>query len=375
MVSVIPSSRRAARTFEDEEGFKLQPDPSTPTELWEAAMREKGRREQQRRRMVNWRRLKKEKKAEMLQERRILEKELQLRVREARVARDQMQVGSISEAYRQSLVECAALTSENMALREAIQHQATTKNRLQQEAQEFLEQLRPVDSTQTIEMLALHGEAEWRVQFPNNEPYFYFTPFTKAEYGDILERSDFADRHPCIATVGKILGWTVHFNPLTENAPGESFMARARFTRRLRCSLDESWRILPRLDKNLWPVLVTPRSWELTQSGDMFCQVLQDFSENGHVDWREDKYILTIGDSQANARNRDVEGPRDDVQWVLEGGVCITITEMDESTIDVVFDQWAGCLSEKHGRRLYIDWIKFPVDLEQYIVPARLLGL
>lgn len=90
---------------------------------------------------------------------------------------------------------------------------------------------------------------------------------------------------------------------------------------------------------------------------------------------RDDKYILTIGDSQANARNRDVEGPQKDVQWVLEGGICTTITEVDESTIDVVCEQWAGCLSEQHGRELYIDWIRFPVCLEQNVSPARLLCL
>ncbi|GMF40254.1 unnamed protein product [Phytophthora fragariaefolia] len=62
-----------------------------------------------------------------------------------------------------------------------------------------------------------------------------------------------------------------------------------------------------------------------------------------------------------------------DVKWVLEGGICITIFEVDETTIDVEFDQWAGYVSESHGRELYTDCIKFPVGLGQCISPTRLL--
>lgn len=57
-----------------------------------------------------------------------------------------MHVGSKGDAYRQSLVDCAALTSENMALREALERQTSIKARLKRETEEFLEQLRPVDS-------------------------------------------------------------------------------------------------------------------------------------------------------------------------------------------------------------------------------------
>ncbi|KAE8967936.1 hypothetical protein PF010_g28581 [Phytophthora fragariae] len=310
-------------------------------------MREKWRPEHQRRRMVNWRLVKKATRLEMLQERRVLEQELQHHVMEVRVKLDGMHVGSKGDAYHQSLVECAALTSENTALREALERQTSIKARLQRETDEFLEQLRPVDSPLLPPTLSSHNKAARCVQLPKNESSFYFTPFTKVEYDAILSRNEFADSPPCTATIGKILGWTVHYSPLTPTAPGGSLTARARFTRRLRCSLNESWGILPRLGKKLWPVLVTPRSWGLTQTGDTFCQVLQDFSQNGHVmvcnlpgevslrylvlarhrrqtrsdGKREDTYTMTIGDSQANTRNRDVEGSSDDIQWVLEGGI------------------------------------------------------
>ncbi|GMF65394.1 unnamed protein product [Phytophthora lilii] len=82
---------------------------------------------------------------------------------------------------------------------------------------------------------------------------------------------------------------------------------------------------------------------------------------------------MTIADSAANARNREAEGPQSDVQWILEGGMYMTAVEVDDTAIDVVFDQWAECLSEKYGCELYIDWIRFPVATEQHVSPARLL--
>lgn len=203
MVSVISSSRRVmaqARAVQGKE-TELLPDPTTPSQIWEDAMREKRRREQQRQRMVNWRRLKKEKMADMLYERRVLEKELQLQVMEARVRLDRMQVGSLATAYRQSLVECAALTSENIALREAIEHQTSIKTQLERETDAFLGQLRPVDPPPSLS----NDETGWCVQFPNNEPSLYFTPFTRAEFEAIVSRNDIAVSHPALQRSGRFL--------------------------------------------------------------------------------------------------------------------------------------------------------------------------
>ncbi|ETI46491.1 hypothetical protein F443_09120 [Phytophthora nicotianae P1569] len=46
--------------------------------------------------------------------------------------------------------------------------------------------------------------------------------------------------------------------------------------------------------------------------------------------------------------------------------------EVGESTINVVYDLWDGCLSEVHDRELFIDWIKFAVQLEECVSPARI---
>ncbi|ETM46290.1 hypothetical protein L914_08809 [Phytophthora nicotianae] len=287
--------------------------------------------------------------------------------------------------------------SENVALKEAIEDKLKVKAQLERETQEFLDQIRSNEPP----VLARRDDDGWCVQLPNGAPSFYFSPFTWEEFDDILKNNDvvYAERHPCTATVGKILGWTVDYAPLVRNEAGTSFVAHARFTRRLRCSLDKAHRILPHLDKNVWPVLVTPRSWGCAQIGSICYQPLQNFNENAlimvgnipgevHLRYivlarhtreqrpdgrRVDKYILTVADSAANLRNRQAEGEQENVKWVLQGGTYMTITEVDESTIDVVFDQWAECLNEVHGRELYIDWIRFPVGMEQAVSPARLL--
>ncbi|EGZ18874.1 hypothetical protein PHYSODRAFT_315376 [Phytophthora sojae] len=364
-------------------------------------MREQWRREQQRARMIKWRKQKKERGASMQQERLRLEKELEHRVLEARMRSDLNPEQSLGDAFRQVTIECAALQRENLALKEAIALQSKFERVLRLEGQEF-GAFSSQNSSQDAEETPRHGDEDgWRVSFPNNEPSFHFSPFSKAEFDGILCHSDIAygERHPCTATVGKILGWTVDYVPLTRNEAGTSFVAHATFTRRLHCSLDVSEMILPRMEKKLWPVLVAPRSWGRVQTGETSVQVLQNFHQDalvivcnipGEVNLRYlalaqhsrerrsdgkrvDKYIMTIADSTANTRNR--AGARQDVQWILEGGATTVLTEVDESTVDVAYNQWGTCLSEAHGRELYIEWVRFVEKLEQIVSPARLLKL
>ncbi|KAH7485265.1 uncharacterized protein KRP23_4319 [Phytophthora ramorum] len=403
MVSVI-SSPSSADGHEACAATKNKKDPAS-NELWAAVMREEWRREQQRRRMVRWRQQKKESVASMLQERRVLEKKLYQRLVEARVSADGVVPRTIDEAFRLSTIELASLERENLVLKDTIRQRMKFENMLDHDTREILapekQQTSPPKALTKVKSVPqIAGKTGWSVQFPSGVPSFYFTPFTREEYDSILDNNDsaYAQRHPCTSTVGKILGWTVNYAPLTPNADG-TFMAHARFTRRVCCSLDMAERILPRMDKNLWPVLVTPRSWGRVQSGQTHCQVLQNISKNAHImvtnipgevnlryialarhtrgrspeGRRVDKYVITIGDSAMNTLNREAEGAQEDVEWILEGGTYITITEVDDETIDVEFDQWAGCLSKMHGRELYIDWVRFPFGLEQCVSSVRLL--
>ncbi|KAF4032607.1 hypothetical protein GN244_ATG15539 [Phytophthora infestans] len=337
--------------FPKKNNTKQENCKSTPMELFESAMREEMRREQQRRRMIKWRKQKKDKKTNMVDERRRLEKELQRHVLQARIALNNATIRSAAEAYRHVSVERAALMSENVALREAIEKKITVQEHVGRESQEFLDQLHTEESSD----LAQSGGDGRRVQLANGAPSFYFSPFTREEFDNVFKDNvvTYAERHPCTATVGKILGWTVDYAPLVRNKAGTFFVAHARFTRRLRCNLDDSYRILLNLEKNVWPELVTPRSWGCSQTGSNWYQPLQSFDEKAlvmvgnipgdvHLRYlvaarhsrerrsdgkRVDKYIMTIAESAASLRNRQAEGEQKNMRWVLQGGTYVTITE------------------------------------------------
>ncbi|KAE9009189.1 hypothetical protein PR001_g14979 [Phytophthora rubi] len=368
---------------------KTDKDP-TPDALWEAVVQEQWRREQQRQRMVRWRQQKKKKATDMVLERRRLEKELQRRVLKARMVTDGVTPESFEEALRLMMIERAALTREKLVLLETIAEHVKFQTVLDNDAQELM-RVFCKDSTPTTAVVTepktnavplLQDEGGWRVTFPNGESSFHFQPFSPEEFEGLTKRNDVVHtkEYPSTAVVGVMFGWKVEYAPLTRNPAGTAFVAHARFTRRVRCSIDCTAKILPRLDKSLWPKPVAPKSWGLVQTGSFSCQVLQQFHKNAHAmvcnipgevnlrylalaqhtrglrsdGRRMDKYMLDIVDTKANARNREAEGSQDNVQWILEGGVCTTITEADSNTVDVVYDHWAGCLSEVHGRKLSV---------------------
>ncbi|KAG7397080.1 hypothetical protein PHYBOEH_001294 [Phytophthora boehmeriae] len=88
---------------------------------------------------------------------------------------------------------------------------------------------------------------------------------------------------------------------------------------------------------------------------------------------RVDTYTLLVEDSEANKRHREAEGPQQNVQWITEGKTYMTLTEIDDTTIDVVYDQSAEWLYELRGQVPYIDWIRYAVQVEQLVVPTGLL--
>ncbi|KAG6612464.1 Phospholipase D [Phytophthora cinnamomi] len=322
---------------------KTDTDPASKA-LWEAVMREQCRREQQRRRMVRWRQKKKEKVADMVHERRRLEKELQRRVLEARMITDGVTPESFEEAFQLITIEKAALTRDNLVLQERIAENIKFQNMMHNDVEELMK-VPCQDSTPTISVVAkanakskapvLQDEGGWRVFFPNGEPSFHFHPFTREEFDSYVNHDDvvYAEGFPCTASVGKLFGWRVDYAPLALNHDG-IFMAHARFTKRVCCSIDRVDKILPRIDKSLWPKLVIPRSWGHVQTGSFTCQELQNFHKNAHVmvcnipgevnlryfalaqhtralrpdGKRMDLYVMTIADSEANARNREAEG-------------------------------------------------------------------
>ncbi|EGZ18860.1 hypothetical protein PHYSODRAFT_301341 [Phytophthora sojae] len=90
----------------------------------------------------------------------------------------------------------------------------------------------------------------------------------------------------------------------------------------------------------------------------------------------EGRHVVRFGaiaaGSDANARYHEVVKSLNNVEWVREGGVCITLTEIDEATVDVSFNRWAKCESELHAGKLSIHWAQFACQWAQAITSSKL---
>ncbi|GMF65393.1 unnamed protein product [Phytophthora lilii] len=168
-------------------------------ELWRTTVREQWKREQQRRRMVRWRLNKKERVAEMLLERQELEKVLQTRVQEARVASDKKAPQTMDEALRLVTIESAALMRENLILQEAIDHHVKLENSLQLDAQKLMTQQCPPDAAKMKTGASaaaakwtpqIEDDGGWCVVFQDGAPSFHFHPFSREQVDQIRTRHE-----------------------------------------------------------------------------------------------------------------------------------------------------------------------------------------
>ncbi|KAI9994357.1 hypothetical protein PInf_010963 [Phytophthora infestans] len=307
------------------------------------------------------------------------------------------------KVQRRRMVRWRHQRKEKLAtIRDEIQHAITRhleiETKLKRETGQFRRELHQVSKVKaTSSQLALDSEGWW-VHFPNGEPPFFFHPIPEDEYLDKLKQREveFTERHLFISFIDNMFGWSVDYVPPFQQASGTT-IAHARFSKRLRCSLPEACQTLERIDISQWPRIISPRSWGLEQRGDSYCQPLQKFvKQDGVVVWnipgdvhlryiaavqnrvsvlpdgrQMAKHCIMIVDSEANAR--EAAGSQSDVKWVFQGGENCIWTEVDESTVDVVYDQWSECLSEAHGWELYVDWIRFVLCMEEHIAPTRLL--
>ncbi|ETO62505.1 hypothetical protein F444_19590 [Phytophthora nicotianae P1976] len=85
-------------------------------------------------------------------------------------------------------------------------------------------------------------------------------------------------------------------------------------------------------------------------------------------------YQMVIADTPANLLNHFAEQPQSDVEWIYEGGVCMKFTLVDETTIDVSFDYWAPCESERHAQHYFALWAESACQWSRLVVPLNLLG-
>ncbi|OWZ02111.1 hypothetical protein PHMEG_00026384 [Phytophthora megakarya] len=284
---------------------------------------------------------------------------------------------------RKTIMEKESLRTENIALSQAIENHET----FQKVLSGGMEESEPLFS----------ANKGWWVHFPN-APSFYYHPLSSEEVKTAANPLDpgFAPDLRAKSMTGAFLGWIVHRDLIWKTF----LTSRVRFTKRVHCSIDMAVQMSIKNERKLRPMLVTPVGWSNTQYDKVSTQVLQEIDPQCRVfvhnvpgptntryiflsrreQWelsggrRKMGFSLMIYDSKANQLNRDREGKQENVDWANEGWAYFTLTEVDDSTIDVVYDHSARCQNKVHADFLMVQWIQYIVQWEQVISACGLLS-
>ncbi|KAG7398818.1 hypothetical protein PHYBOEH_010450 [Phytophthora boehmeriae] len=349
-------------------------------------------------RMVAFRRRKKETREKLREEHQQLEQQMK-RCLEAVRNDIGVPVGNCYLSKMQSLqelvVEREAIQCHNAALRDAIDQYGHCQRLLLESTFSPV-----VDDRDDRMILPGINEDGWWVCFPRGEPSFHFYPFSKDELGSLTNSLDpgFASKPPSSSFVGTLFGWEVHRVPLLSE-PSKPRSLHAWFTKRLNCSLDEALKISIETERELCPILATPMDWNFNQRRDVVIQSLQDFNPMLRVmvhsipgpkplrylccvrrkQWelhdgrRKLQLSMMIIDSKANKISREAEGPQSGTEWVTEGGAYATLTEVDDTTIDVTYEHHISTKSELQAAHLLVRWCQCAVRWEGILLPSSLL--
>ncbi|POM62572.1 hypothetical protein PHPALM_28264 [Phytophthora palmivora] len=217
-------------------------------------------------------------------------------------------------------VEREELYNQNMALREEI-------NRYKRFETVVLEARQDLKEREESNLL-LH-KAGWCVTFDGpGKTSFFFYPFTRDEVDAAMKKFEADLRGKASTQVLQELDQDLFV--FAHDIPG----------------LDKNLRYLFQVRRSQWKLLDGKR--KLTAS-------------------------LVIIDSDSNRRSRDTDASQGKVEWATEGGIQVSVTEVDENSIDVICDHWASCESKLHAEYLMIQWTQFAVWWEQLTVPSNLL--
>ncbi|KAF1780629.1 hypothetical protein GQ600_16048 [Phytophthora cactorum] len=299
--------------------------------------------------MVEFRINKKEKQKRLVAEHHRLEREMKTLVETVRTAAACCSGESVTAMLQELVVEREALRNQNMALREEITRYEKFTIAALEASQD------PMEREQSN--LLPRDEAGWRVG--EGDTSFYFHPFTRDEVDAEMRRFE------------------------SELVDSTRLVARTRVTKCLRCSLDVHTQMSYTKQKDLSPMIVTLIGCGLHQRGKADTHVLQEFDQDALV-FAHDipgpekhpaicfKFGELSGNWQTGDESRDADS-QDNVEWATEGGIQVSVTEMDEKSIKVVCDHWASCESKLHAEYLMIQWTQFAVWWEQLTEPSNLL--
>ncbi|KAG7400337.1 hypothetical protein PHYBOEH_006094 [Phytophthora boehmeriae] len=345
------------------------------------------------RRMMNYRRKKKQEREELLSELRRLQRAMKLQeeiVRNDASTSGQSIDTSIRALLRDVIVEKEALFTQNVVLRKEIQQHETFQTLIQEKC--YGEHESQNDKPTLWPSL---DQAGWRVRLPYGDQSFHFHPFSREEFDAFPNpfSPGFLAASASYSYAGTFLGWKAYRSP---SPPDKPLSVRMRFTKRIQCSVDIAYRNSWAKEAELFPILVTPIGWGYGHHHKVTTQVLQEFDRDARVmfqnipgqthyrylflsrsaQWelldgrRKVAFSMLIVDSKATKRAQEHQ---DDVKWYTNGGNYLTLTEVDETTTDAVYEQWVDCESELHAAYLILQWTHLAIRWEQGIVPSNLL--
>ncbi|ETO75161.1 hypothetical protein F444_09214 [Phytophthora nicotianae P1976] len=232
------------------------------------------------------------------------------------------------------------------------------------------------------------NDSGWRVHFPNEEPSFYFTPFTREEYVSKFNVCEelMARELPFSSIKGRLFGWTVRHAPLVRRTADNSFFAHARFSIRVGWALEDAAAFMNAAPVDAIAILYVAPDGSRPQRDFVSMQVLEEFNRDSFLmlprgvpgteanGRRSISYQMVIADTEDNKLNRIAEESQHDVQWISEGGICMKFTQVDDTTIDVTSDHWAICESKRHAQHYFVLWAESACQWSQKVVPRNLLG-
>ncbi|ETP44325.1 hypothetical protein F442_09071 [Phytophthora nicotianae P10297] len=307
------------------------------------------------------------------------------------------EVFTLQIQLRELVVQTETLRAENSTLRDVV----AGHNKLQQEIHSEASRLIRDEEDYALK------DGGWRVCFAEGQPSFHFHPFTKDECAVIIQQYDRAmtmTRSDGFITVGNLLGWKVERVPLTRHNTGKWMVTRTRFSKLIHCATGASSSTMEKLEAESWPVLTTPELCPRVHRDNCVSLKLQEvdedtvvlvsntpqFSRGIHLrhltmmhrrystdeeERRTITYVMVIPDSEANKRSRESEQSRGEVLWVCEGAAYMTLSQIDDSTLRVTYDNCTGCKNELHAQRLLVEWGHEAIRWEQLVTPSRLLSM
>eukprot|EP00644_Phytophthora_capsici_P003796 jgi/Phyca11/108803/e_gw1.15.303.1 len=354
--------------------------------------RKERKKARHRKEMIEFRLNKKDKQKKLLAEHQRLERDMKTLV--GTMKDTAASSGGSLNALQELVVERESLRNENLALHEELKRYEKFKAVVLEARQDPMER-------EESNLLSTSDDG-WRVTLDEEEESFYFHPFTREQVDAEMKRfeDELMDAVASLSMAGTFFGWKVYRAPLVASVLDTSrLIARTRVTKRLRCSLDVHTQMSYTKQKDISPMIITPIGWGLHHRGETSTQVLQEFDQDSIVfvhnvpgPERSLRYLfqvrraqwklfngrrkltasLVIIDSDANRRSRDA-GNSHRVQWATEGGIQVSITEVDEDSIDVTCDHWASCENTQHAEFMMIQWTQFAIWWEQLTVPSNLL--